>query len=274
MAFQTTAAVPPTNPRVTIGFSGLMVFKPGANNTCEVGVHRFSNNHGFRAVLIVRKPNRPAIVMPLLTGLPTAPFFIRHLPEPVAGNFRVFAPTADPFNRAAANNNELDYRWAVNLRSIHPNATINSGAPPLVILKTGILYTSNLTRELLDPKLVPHPEARGISDIPLNRLAANMAASIIMPGGSSVQITWGDLGDKVDLLLPRTGDPPNTTYTIFFTNDPPNLNAEIHDELLLFYKVLEENGRAIPDEQRLSLKYNTDEARTDEVPCLTLVNNP
>lgn len=273
MPFQTTGIAPPTNPRVTIGFSGLMVLRPGANNTCEVGIHRFNNSHECRVTLIVRKPDRPATLVPLLKGPLERPFSIRLNPDPnpAGGDFKVFAPTPDPFVRNVPNNHPLDYRWAVNLRHIHPLANLNDGVQPLVTLKTGILYTPNLTLPALSPKL----RRPASPDIALERIASNLAAAIITPVNSRVELSWRDLGNQVSFGLPRDNDPPNTTYNVSFTNEPPSLAADVHDEMLLYYRILEENGVRIQSNQQFSLQYSTQPGtRTDEIPCLSLIQNP
>lgn len=271
MPFQVTPIVPPTNPRITIAFSGLMVLRAGDNNTCEVGMHRFNTSHECRVTLIVRKPNRPATLVPLLKGPLEGPLTISREPDPnpLMGDFAVFAPTADPFVRDAPGNHELDYRWAVGLREIHKDLDLdlNDGAQPLVTLTTGILYTPNLTRDGLGPQLqsVIDPTQK----VPLHRIASNLAAAIILPATGGVLLKWRDFGTEVKFKLPRENDPPNTHYTVMFTNEPPKINAEAHDELALYYRILDTGDGGVFSDQQMTLVY-APSAMTDEVPCLSL----
>jgi hypothetical protein len=279
MPFQTTALAPPTNPRVTIAFSGLMVVRSGANNTCEVGMHRFNTSHECRVTLIVRKPNRPATLVPLVKGPFEGPVTIsRELaPDPLMGDFAVFAPTTDPFIRDAATNHELDYRWAVGLREIHPDfdLDLNEGAQPLVTLKTGILYTANLTKDGLNPQLEtavkPEPPEQPPPAIPLHKIASNLAAAIILRGADKLLLKWRDFGNDRTFELPRGNDHPNTRYTVMFTNEPPKINAEPHDEMALYYRILQVPGFGfgVFSEQQMTLTYGN-RSMTDEVPCLSL----
>ncbi len=267
MPFNITNVRPPTNPRITIVFSGLTLIRSGPDNTCEVGVNRLSRNHILQVLLIVKRPNLPPLPIPLVGGHLTAPFLIRFEPDPtLAGNFLAFAPTPEPFIRSAAANDPNDYRWAVNLRHAslqHPGVDFDDGARPIVTLKTGILYAPHLTHPELAPTLV----RAGSPDIELNRMAVNLAAAIILDG-RSILLKWRDMGEDRQILLPRPVDTDrNTTYTVFFINDPANLSAEPHDELAEMYKVLRVGGNEIGRLQRWSLQYAAIR-RTDEIPCL------
>src|SRR5688572_28454179 len=155
MPFQTTVTEPRMNPLVAVTFAGLMVLRPGPNNTCEVGIHRVNTSHEIRVTLIIRKPHRQPTLLSLLQGPLEAPVLISHLPDPdpLMGRFSVFAPTPEPFKRDDPTNNEFDYRWAVNVAQRHPGVDLNAGAQPLVTLKTGILYTPHRTIPDLRPRL-------------------------------------------------------------------------------------------------------------------------
>lgn len=272
MPFQTTAIAPPMNPKVTIAFAGLMVLRPGANNTCEVGIHRFNTSHEFRVTLIVRKPNRPPTLISLVKGPLEAPFEISLHPDPnpLMGDFSVFAPTPEPFVRNAQASHQLDSRWAVNVRELHPLAELNEGAQPFVRLRTGILYTPNLTLEGISPTF----ERRGSSPREMHRIASNLAAAIITSETKRVRLAWRDFGTLVQLQLPRENDPENTTYTVALTNEPPKINAEAHDEMMLYYRILNDGGVGLASNQRFTLTYSSSDPRTDEVPCLSLLQNP
>jgi hypothetical protein len=282
MPFQTTAIAPGLNPKVTVVFSGLLVFRPGANNTCEVGVHRFTRDHITQVLLMVNKPhnvagtlgNKPPMPIPVLRGPLTADFSIRLIrggnPNPEPSDFAAFAPTPEPFDRAFAGNNECDYRWAVNFKdpNIHPNVNINAGAQPLVKLSTGVLFTPHLTRPGIGPRLM-----RPAGTVDLNRIAATMAVAIDPPAGTNVVLDWSDLGVPDTRTLPRQIDSnePGTTYTLFVINDPPSLTAEFHDEMLHYYKVLEDQNTHTLFTGNNCFKFDcaaVPQQKTDEVPCL------
>jgi len=274
MPFQTTSIAPPTRPKVTIAFAGLMVLRPGANNTCEVGIHRFNTSHETRATLIVQRPNRPPTLVSLLQGPLEAPFEISLNPDPnpLMGDFCVFAPSCDPFVRNAGTNHELDYRWSVNVRDLHPRLELNNGAQPFVTLKTGILYTSSLTIDGLSPRFIRRGSPA--REIELHRIASSLAAAIITPDTHEVRLRWRDFGAVLELELPRRNDPVNTCYTVMFSNEPTKLKPEPHDEMMLYYRILHDGGIRLTDDQRFTLTYNSEDPVTDEVPCLSLIQNP
>ena len=275
MPFQTTANAPCAKSKVTVVFSGLMVLRPGPDNSCEIGIHRFSTSHQAQVLLMVNKPNKPPMVLPLLKGPLTDDFSIglQNGDAPVPGDFIVFAPSAEPFDRFNGDNDERDYRWAVNFKDpeLHPNVTINAGAQPMVKLTTGVLFTPHLTREGLGPRLLREDPPL---EIPLNRIAASMAVAINPAAGAKVHLRWSDLGDPFERFLPRDIDEgePDITYTVFVLNDPPGLTAVTHDEMDLYYKVLEDQNvnSLVNQENRFILDFeHIDNTRTDEIPCLT-----
>lgn len=279
MPFQTTNIEPRMNPLVTVTFAGLMVLRPGPNNTCEVGIHRFNTSHEIRVTLIIRKPDRQPTLVSLLQGPLEDEFTISHVPDPdlSMGRFAVFAPTPD-FKRDDTTDHELDYRWAVNVADHHPGVDLNSGAQPLVRLRTGTLYTPHRTIEDLHPVL---ERGRTALDPPtdviqLNRIASSLAAAITTPDdGTVVQLAWRDFGGRDTLTLPRPKDPEDTTYTVAFTNEPPKLKGEAHNEMTLYYRILESGtGFAVGSAQQFTLEYPASGARTDEVPCLAVTKNP
>ena len=59
MAFIRTTGVPSPNTTVTVSFAGLLALRSGPTESCEIGVHRFSSDHTFQVMLVVKKPNRP-----------------------------------------------------------------------------------------------------------------------------------------------------------------------------------------------------------------------
>lgn len=268
MPFSTTTNVPSPNSLVTVKFTGLMLLKAGPNNTCEVGVHRFSAFHAFQAMLVVDKPNRPLTFIRLTSGPLTGPMSIE-IPNPGAG-FQAFSQ--EPFGRNDPNSHEFDHRWALNMREFHPNADFNDGARPVVTLNSGILYASNLTRGNLNPQLVPATASTTPAQ-PLHRFAADLAVAIDVPANDSLTFRWTELGEvRKPLELPRATDPTGTTYTILLMNEPPTSHPLPHDELALYYKVLHDQGNRIADAQQLRIQVPP--ARSDEIPCMPITLNP
>jgi len=269
MAFATTTTRPATNARVTIKFAGLMLLKPGADNSCEIGIHRLSDTHSFQAMVIVSKPGRAPSLIRLLTGPLTGKFGISVTPEPRT-RVQAFTPTTTPFDRSSAANDDLDFRWALDMRKMQESdVDFNAGARPVATLNTGILYTSNLTRRELNPELV-----RGTVRRPLRRFSADLAAAVDLPDRSRLELSWDEGGEFREYRLPRRvdRDDPATTYTVVLLNDPPITTAAAHDELAYYYEVLEHRGASIAggDQYRMSF---TSGPTTDEIPCMPVVIN-
>jgi len=288
MPFTITNVPPSTTPMVTIVFSGLMVLRPGANNTCEIGVHKFSRDHEFKVLLVVERlvqPNPapppttipvplPPVVIPLLVGPLFAPFTISRDPDPTPGGGDFMAFARYPFNRVLPDSHPLDYRWTINFKDLHYNARANDGVQPVGILKTGVLYSPHLCDPELEPTLIKQSQP----DIPLNQIASSLAASIDVPinppAQTHVKFQWQDLGDQVPLVLPRNGDDPSTTrYTIYFINEPTRFNYDEHEELSYYYQVLENGGAPFPTAERFALHFAAG-IRTDEIPCAPVTLNP
>ena len=261
MAFDLTDNEPAPNSPVTLTFSGLMVLKPGANNTCDIGVHRFNRDHLFQVILIENKPNQPPTLTTLLTGPLTGPFSIFLDSNPDAGDFKAFAPGTFARN----GEDERDFRWAINFREHHEDAQVNGGVEPVINLKTGVLYTPSLTRPGLAPRLT-----RTGASVELNRIAEELAVAIARSEGRRVVLQWQDLGVEKTVPLPLDSD---TTYTVAFTNNPPNLVLEPHDELALYYRILKVDNSSIADELQFRLAVARG-ARSDEVPCMPTTLNP
>lgn len=281
--FKPTATPLNLQPKVTVEFAGQLILHPGPNDTansrtCEIGVNRFSRPHKLQVLLIVKEPARAPTVVPLLEGPLTDDFMIRLGPDPHVppdtnvrpGNFEVFAPTADPFDRNHSGNSPNDYRWTVNLRAPllqHPNATRGRGAEPVVKLRTGTLYSPNL----LDTNFQPTLKRNGSNDIPLVTIPPELAASIEPAAGDHVLLEWSE-GEAKEQVLPRKEDHRDTVYTVLIMNEPaPGTSA--HDELALFYRVLLDGGRPIERHLRWRLEFGSG-GGTDRIPCLPIVLNP
>lgn len=274
MAFQTTNTQPVTNAPVTLTFSGLIVLKPGEeNNTCEIGVHQFTHDHLFQVMLIANRPGRPPSVTRLLTGPLMTPVSIGLAGggNPQAADFKVFALNDLDFDRGAGTNDNggtndsKDFRWAINIKTFHPTAEINGGVQPLITLKTGVLYVPNLSNGTLAPRLVRGEEPH----VDLHQIAEDLAVSIVPPAGTQVEFQWQDLGETRSMTLPPTGGDATITYTVAFINEPANMSAEAHDELSLYYRIVD----AVPEETRFVLAFN-EGAGSDVIPCMPVTKNP
>ena len=276
MPFTPTTVRPSTNAKVTVRFAGLLLLKSATDNTLQIGVHKFSSTHTFQVLLVVKKPDRPPTVLRLLSGGLTRPFSIQVAPDP-GGGLRVFTPTPEPFVRNSPANDVLDFRWSLNIRQFHPGADFNDGASPIATLNAGTLYTPNLTRPTLRPVVV---QGAAAARTELYQVSTDLAAAIDLPagaagssGGGVVMLSWFELGDAQTLSLPRPLDPDDTTYTIYLLNDPPISSPVDHDELYLYYKVLQVGGAAIGNLNKCRLDF-VDKPKTDEIPCLPLVLLP
>jgi hypothetical protein len=276
MAFTRTDTPPNTNAKITVVFSGLMLLRQAANDSCEIGIHRFDPGHTFEANLIVKKANRPPRLIRLQTGLPTSNFQMTVFPTPPPVGIRAFAATADPFDRSNQNNNVLDYRWSFNFRKLRQHDTVdfNEGAQPVATLNTGVLYTPTLSRQGLNiQQICPNPNPPPTETAtPLYRVAAELAFAIDLTGNSRMVIGWNDFGKPQTQELPRAGEEneADTTYTISLLNQPPFSDPTAHDELRLYYDVLRRNGQPIPNLEQCRLEIR-DAQKNDQIPCLPVL---
>lgn len=277
MPFTPTTTPPKTDAKITVAVAGLMVLESAAGDTCEIGIHRFDKDHTFQASLIVQKPNRPPRLIRLQTGIPTSDFTINLYTSTAFVGVRAFVPTAS-FNRDDKVDNLLDCRWGFNVRSLpnHANVKRGPGASPLVKLNTGILYTPTLSRPGQSIKQVC-----GSTSTNLNRVAADLAFAIDMPGdltlptSPKVMINWTNFGKPQDLVLPRPGEEgeTTTTYTLWLLNDPAVIDPTAHDELKLYYDVLEKNGGQVPNIEQCRLDIGA-APKSDQIPCLPVLLDP
>ena len=280
MPFTRTTTPPKTDAKITVEVTGLMLLREGANNTCEIGIHRFSRDHLFQACLIVKKADRPPRLIRLQTGLPTSDFTMTLVPTTAVVGIQAFAPTPDAdFHRDPRVDDNRDYRWAFNVRKLPNHDTVDfpagahPRAQPLATLNSGVLYTSNLSR---DGQSIM--QICGGNSINLNRVAADLAFAIDLPGDLSqpgsprLEIEWSDRGESQHLELPRPGEEgeDGPTYTLSLINDPPFINPEAHEELDRYYKVLERNGASVPELERCALQIG-DAPTSDQIPCLSIL---
>ena len=259
MPFTVTDNEPDVHSKVTIKFGGLLLLRPKDNNMCEIGVSRSSSIHTCQLMLIVNKPNLPATLLRLASG-PLLKDLVINCTAP--GGFKAFAQ--DPFDPTQENgNHRLDYRWAIDMSELNPDSDFNQGAHPIATLNDGVLYTSNLSLLTLKPALIKGNLKRE----PL-MLAADLAVSIPLAPGSQLTMSWTSSANP-DIVLPRRVDldPEGTIYTIVLLNDPPITTPTPHDELGLYYKVLEVGGGPIHPNDQWQLIYQS-HPKSDEIPCL------
>ena len=266
MPFTVTNTSPKINATVTIKFGGLLLLRPKAGNAniCEIGINKASAIHSFQLMLIVNKPGLPATLLRLASGPLLKDLEISS--TAAGAGFKVFAK--DPFDPTKPGNDPLDHRWAINMQGLNPGSDFNMGAKPIATLNDGTLYTSNLSLPTLKPALV-----RGTAKIEPISLAADLAASINLAGGEFLNMHWTNAPNP-DLVLPRSAalDPAGTTYTVVLLNDPPITTPSPHDELALYYKVLEVGGGPIKPADQWQLIYQS-HPKSDEIPCLPVVLN-
>lgn len=263
MQFAATNVEPSPNSKVTVTFAGLMLLRPGAYNTLEVGIHKFNRDHTFQVMLIVNKPQRPPRVIRLLAG-PLFSDFEMIVDQPGAG-IQKFVASEDEFDRSNEENNPLDFRWSFNLQALpgHEQVDINDGAKPIAKLNSGVLYTPNLTRKGLDPRLVS-----GFDEFNLHQFSADLGASVELPAGAKMTLKWTELGEPQEIVLPRDPpDPDGTTYTVALLNDPVISDPPAHDELKEYYKVLTIENQEIPEDMQCRIVVPPNH-KSDEIPCL------
>ena len=262
MQFAATNVEPSPNSKVTVTFAGLMLLRPGAYNTLEVGIHKFNRDHRFQVMLIVNKPQRPPRVIRLLEG-PLFSDFEMIVDQPGQG-IQKFVASDDEFKRDNEANNPLDFRWSFNLQALpgHELVDINDGARPCARLNTGVLYTPNLTLKGLDPLQVI-----GFEQEKLHRFAADLGAAVALPDGAKMTLKWTELGVPQKIVLPRDPpDPEGTTYTVALLNDPVINDPSDHDEMREYYKVLQIENQPVPDD--LQCRIVVPDHKSDEIPCL------
>lgn len=265
MAFRTTTNKPRSRPKVTVTFGGLLILKPNSDNGCDIGINRFSDGHFFQLLVLVDEPCKPLTVMRIFSGTPTGDIGINASPR--RQGVRIFTGNEEEFDRENAANSALDFRWALDLGLMHEHVDFNDGARPVATLNEGTLYSSKLTREGLNPTVHSLTD-----DVPLNRFASDLAAAINLPTDGKVTLTWDDFGVPRSIDLPDPRFSEEATYTIALINQPPGRFAPEHDEITLYYRVMEVAGQPIDPANRCRLEF-VSVPSTDEVPCMPVIIN-
>jgi hypothetical protein len=273
MQFAPTNVEPSPTSKVTVTFSGLLLIKPGADNTLEAGIHKLSSDHFFQVMLIVNKPNLPPKVIRLFQG----PIFsdFEMVVNPAGDGVQKFV--ADQFDPENAATSEKDFRWTFNFATLqgHEEVDFNEGARPMAKLNAGVLYAANLIQKGLGLSL-----RQGFESYPLGQFSIDLAAAIDLPKGTTMTLMWREWGEQRTVTLPNASDPDDTTYTVALVNDPPdyadpqvNQDASNHDEMIEYYKVLQIGGAPVPPGVECHIEVAPGH-RSDEIPCLIGVMEP
>lgn len=270
MPFTPTNVEPDPQSTVTVTFAGLMLLRPGADNTLEVGIHKYNRDHTFQVMLIVNKPCRPPRLIRLLSGPLFSDFEMIVEPGPVEG-VQKFVTDEETFDACNGRIGDKDFRWAINFAALpgHEGVDFNDGAKPIAKLNTGILYTPNLTRENLNPVLTWGANGQK----PLGRFSADLAASVKLVEDTGMTLRWTELGKVIEIPLPRENDPVGTTYTVALLNDPPYSDPIEHDELFEYYKILRIGDNEVPENFQCHIVLPPNH-KSDEIPCLAGVLDP
>lgn len=267
--FPPNTPLPP--PIVEVLFKGLIILRPNNNGTCTVGMHRYTDDH-FLIIEVRGKPptGRDFLVL-RRTGLLGRQLSIGLSPSPGTG-VSAFQPEGANFRRATSSDGR-DLRWAIDLRDpkdFYATALeMHADAEPGILMTDGVFFSADIT----DERELGIKRTRGGDTIDLRRIATIVGAIISPPAGSSVVLNDGVMPD---LSLPRSGDPPGTTYRVSVRNDPVAIDfVPTHDELELYFDLVRKpGGVAIPPNEQYSLEvspHGIHGRNTDRIPCMPIL---
>lgn len=266
----------PTSPLATVIFRGLLLLRPdAAGNVCEVGVHRRAADHYTTIAIVGRRPGGEDFVIDFLAGPPTGRTFSIGIDPPAGGGVYAYTP-GETFDRNAADNDDHDLRWAIDLEGpeFHdgPLGTDAAGILPGIELSHGVFHTV-LRTEADDVNVTRKGGSK--PDSILRSIAHVIGAHLAPPEGSSLLVKWQECGLDRSLRLPRAEDPAGTSYEIYVRNDPPGFSAGPgHDELEQYYQVIRQGGTAVGAAARFTLEAIPVKApffTTDRIPCMPVV---
>ncbi len=221
-----TLGFPPLPADVEIHFKGLLLLMPvqaGAKTYCEVGLLQ-ALQHNLKIEVTDVDLGTP---VPTPTGRPIkSPLFIHSTDS---GVFK-YVSTATPFP-GDHNSNQRDFRWAVDLKALHPNSSPKDPARlyRAVTLKDGLLFTSVLTNLIDHAVHLVHPSSGPKC---WNRIAAEIGARIELAAGQRLTLNWNDGGAQT-LQLPLASGIGHR-YVVRITNLPP-MGSAIHDDFQHYY---------------------------------------
>lgn len=265
-------------PTVEMRFKGLLVVNPADDKKkCQVGIHRLGDDH-FPVIEIRGKTRagRDFLVARLLGPLPS-PLTIGLDPRPANSYVYAFWPAPRPFNRST-DHHDTDLGWAVDLQEpkhFHNEKLqmFSPGVGPYLEISDAVFFSGHLTDKTEVVVKVEGPN--GVDD--LHRIASVICASISLPNeGHRVLISGGGIASPI--ILPRSGDEPDTLYTVSVRNEPLSIGLEdepTHEELDQYYEVIRKlNGTIVPIRDRFRIKMSSvvHPRLTDEIPCMPVGN--
>lgn len=217
---------------IVIRFAGLLLLTPVTRaqgiTDCKVGVLQ-APTHTLNIKVTDRGTQQE---VPTPTGRPiTFPVTISSANAGVT-KF-VSTPVATPFpgNEDPDPNKRRDFRWSVDLKALHQNASPTDDEDRmkyLVTLSDGLLFTAGLTKpDRLAVHLI-HPTGAAKN---LNRIAEEIGAYIKLAPNQRLTLQWNDQGPQM-LQLPVAGS-SGQGYTIRIKNLPQD--ATQHDDFDAYY---------------------------------------
>jgi hypothetical protein len=255
MPFDSSPQINP-NPDVRIFFEGLLILTPGQDATskrCDVyAINHHSTEHELFVEVSIDEP-QPSLPI-LRIGRKVAQFGLEIGTTSPAGVMK-FEPSAAP---AAA---PYPLREAMDLKTLHPNAQLNSaGLHPVIKIRDVVLYTAtHRDREvrILSPQVACRDR---------EPLALIIGANIHL-NGRKLQLTWGS--DSVE--LPRAEDSAGAKYIIWIHNSRSVTPMIDTNDFGHFYHGL--SGVARGTEFTLDFKKCSDPLlTTSRVPCIPIVS--
>jgi hypothetical protein len=278
MPFNTTQVLPPDppdgpGPDVQIFLHGLLMLSPNQNSTeCEVGVHRLTVQHKLSVEVRVKGENPPDPPLLRLAGtLDSAGLTIGI--EPGSRGVSKFVADGE-LNRAATDNN-MDFRWALDLQTLDPDQPKmllqESGISPKIRIKDGIFHSARLTNPAtVDVKL--KNQGTGVPT-PLGRVARIIGANIYLQQGENVVLRWFGDGKRQELVIPKkkAADRP---ALIYIDNSPALMPSgkPDHSEFVEYFKVI---TNATDTSKQFDVVFDdppgTNPHGTDRFPCMSVV---
>ena len=217
---------------IVIRFAGLLLLTPVTRaqgiTDCKVGVLQAAGH--TPGIKVKDKGTQTEVPTP--TGRPIT--FPVNISSVNAGVTKfVSTPVATPFpgNEDPDPNKRKDFRWSVDLKALHQNATPTDDEDRmkyLVTLSDGLLFTARLTDSDRLAVHIIHPTGAPKN---LNRIAEEIGAYIKLAPNQKLRLEWIDQGAQM-LELPVAGS-SGQGYTIRITNLP--LNPTQHDDFDSYY---------------------------------------
>jgi hypothetical protein len=200
---------------IEITFEGLILLRSEDTSNpqikiCEVGVHHGEADHSLViAISVVGGGNLWSRGGPLGSTLEMRA-------DDAAQGVAAFIPDENPFNRSNASNDELDFRWALDLKQMHPTGSVQDGMiRPGVQLNRGILFTSAVTPR--PPAMEVFRTGGGQQIHSLRRIAHQLGARVVLNDGEKLRLVRGGV-ELYSLPRPPHEVPPGSKYLISVSN--------------------------------------------------------